>query len=89
MPRPRPAPELQPRLRFPHAGPDAFGPGKAELLRLVVVRRRDGHSALLALAEFDPACSARTGLLAPGETKGARWARRVSSVEIASLPAAP
>jgi len=26
-------PELQPRLRFPHAGPDAFGPGKAELLR--------------------------------------------------------
>lgn len=32
MPRP-PSPELQPRLRFPHAGPDAFGPGKAELLR--------------------------------------------------------
>lgn len=30
---PRPTPELQPRLRFPHAGPDAFGPGKAELLR--------------------------------------------------------
>lgn len=30
---PRPAPELQPRLRFPHSGPDAFGPGKAELLR--------------------------------------------------------
>jgi molybdate transport system regulatory protein len=30
---PRAAPELQPRLRFPHAGPDAFGPGKAELLR--------------------------------------------------------
>lgn len=30
---PRPPPELQPRLRFPHAGPDAFGPGKAELLR--------------------------------------------------------
>lgn len=30
---PRSAPELQPRLRFPHAGPDAFGPGKAELLR--------------------------------------------------------
>jgi molybdate transport system regulatory protein len=30
---PRRAPELQPRLRFPHAGPDAFGPGKAELLR--------------------------------------------------------
>lgn len=29
----RPAPELQPRLRFPHAGPAAFGPGKAELLR--------------------------------------------------------
>lgn len=24
---------LQPRLRFPHAGADAFGPGKAELLR--------------------------------------------------------
>jgi molybdate transport system regulatory protein len=30
---PKRAPELQPRLRFPHAGPDAFGPGKAELLR--------------------------------------------------------
>ena len=30
---PRSAPELQPRLRFPHAGADAFGPGKAELLR--------------------------------------------------------
>ena len=27
------APRLEPRLRFPHAGPDAFGPGKAELLR--------------------------------------------------------
>jgi molybdate transport system regulatory protein len=24
--------EFQPRLRFPHAGSDAFGPGKAELL---------------------------------------------------------
>ena len=30
---PRADPLLQPRLRFPHAGPDAFGPGKAELLR--------------------------------------------------------
>jgi molybdate transport system regulatory protein len=30
---PRPAPELQPRLRFPDGGTDAFGPGKAELLR--------------------------------------------------------
>ena len=30
---PRPAPELQPRLRFPDASADAFGPGKAELLR--------------------------------------------------------
>ena len=30
---PRPAPELQPRLRFPHPGAHAFGPGKAELLR--------------------------------------------------------
>ena len=30
---PRPAPQLQPRLRFPHDGPDAFGPGKADLLR--------------------------------------------------------
>ena len=30
---PRFTPQLQPRLRFPHAGPDAFGPGKAELLR--------------------------------------------------------
>lgn len=29
----RAAPDLQPRLRFPHAGPDAFGPGKADLLR--------------------------------------------------------
>ena len=26
-------PELEPRLRFPHSGADAFGPGKAELLR--------------------------------------------------------
>lgn len=26
-------PQLEPRLRFPHAGADAFGPGKAELLR--------------------------------------------------------
>ena len=32
-PMPRRAPELQPRLRFPHAGSGAFGPGKAELLR--------------------------------------------------------
>src|SRR5258707_10762150 len=30
---PRSSPELQPRLRFPHAGAEAFGPGKAELLR--------------------------------------------------------
>jgi molybdate transport system regulatory protein len=30
---PRTTPQLQPRLRFPHSGPDAFGPGKAELLR--------------------------------------------------------
>jgi len=30
---PTATPELQPRLRFPHSGPDAFGPGKAELLR--------------------------------------------------------
>lgn len=30
---PRITPELQPRLRFPHDGTDAFGPGKAELLR--------------------------------------------------------
>jgi molybdate transport system regulatory protein len=30
---PRPAPELQPRLRFPDDSPDAFGPGKAGLLR--------------------------------------------------------
>lgn len=28
-------PELQPRLRFPRGGPNAFGPGKAELLRLI------------------------------------------------------
>jgi molybdate transport system regulatory protein len=27
-----PVPILEPRLRFPHAGRDAFGPGKAELL---------------------------------------------------------
>ncbi|HWA85819.1 MAG TPA: hypothetical protein VG710_06330 [Opitutus sp.] len=26
-------PELEPRLRFPHGGPRAFGPGKAQLLR--------------------------------------------------------
>ena len=32
---PRSVPELQPRLRFPHAGADAFGPGKAGLLRLI------------------------------------------------------
>jgi molybdate transport system regulatory protein len=30
---PRSAPQLQPRLRFPGTGADAFGPGKAELLR--------------------------------------------------------
>jgi molybdate transport system regulatory protein len=30
---PRATPHLQPRLRFPDGGPDAFGPGKAELLR--------------------------------------------------------
>jgi molybdate transport system regulatory protein len=30
---PRTSPELQPRLRFPGGGVDAFGPGKAELLR--------------------------------------------------------
>mgnify|MGYP001606184481 FL=1 len=29
----RATPQLQPRLRFPDAGSDAFGPGKAELLR--------------------------------------------------------
>lgn len=29
----RSTPVLQPRLRFPHAGVDAFGPGKADLLR--------------------------------------------------------
>lgn len=29
----RATPDLQPRLRFPHSGADAFGPGKAELLR--------------------------------------------------------
>ncbi len=29
------APTLEPRLRFPHDGPDAFGPGKAELLRQI------------------------------------------------------
>ena len=28
-------PEFQPRLRFPHTGPDAFGPGKAELLGFI------------------------------------------------------
>ena len=30
---PRATPELQPRLRFPNASAEAFGPGKAELLR--------------------------------------------------------
>jgi len=28
-------PQLQPRLRFPHAESDAFGPGKARLLQLI------------------------------------------------------
>jgi hypothetical protein len=28
-----PRPALQPRLRFPDAGPAAFDPGKAKLLR--------------------------------------------------------
>ncbi len=32
---PRNKRELQPRLRFPSAGPKAFGPGKAELLRRI------------------------------------------------------
>jgi len=27
--------EFQPRLRFPHAGPNAFGPGKADLLGFI------------------------------------------------------
>lgn len=30
---PRSVPQLQPRLRFPNGSADAFGPGKAELLR--------------------------------------------------------
>lgn len=30
---PKTDPQLQPRLRFPHSGSGAFGPGKAELLR--------------------------------------------------------
>jgi molybdenum-dependent DNA-binding transcriptional regulator ModE len=29
---PHTAPAFAPRLRFPHAGPNAFGPGKAERL---------------------------------------------------------
>lgn len=32
---PKPAPQLQPRLRFPHGDTGAFGPGKAELLQLI------------------------------------------------------
>lgn len=31
------APILEPRLRFPNAGPRAFGPGKAVLLRHIAV----------------------------------------------------
>lgn len=27
--------EFRPRLRFPHAGPNAFGPGKADLLGFI------------------------------------------------------
>lgn len=32
---PRHAPTLEPLLRFPHSGPGAFSPGKAELLRRI------------------------------------------------------
>ena len=32
---PRAVPQLQPRLRFPDDGPEAFGPGKADLLRQI------------------------------------------------------
>jgi len=35
MPSAKPKKELQPRLRFPGAGPKAFGPGKADLLRQI------------------------------------------------------
>jgi molybdate transport system regulatory protein len=46
---PRSAPELQPRLRFPDDGPDAFGPGKAELLRHIAAT----GSIRTAAAEMD------------------------------------
>jgi len=42
---PRSVPELQPRLRFPHVGPDAFGPGKAELLRHIAATGSISESA--------------------------------------------
>ena len=45
----RSVPELQPRLRFPHAGSDAFGPGKAELLRHIAAT----GSILTAARELD------------------------------------
>ncbi|HWA08740.1 MAG TPA: LysR family transcriptional regulator [Opitutaceae bacterium] len=41
----RPVPQLQPRLRFPDAGPDAFGPGKAELLRHIAATGSIAESA--------------------------------------------
>lgn len=72
----------------------------------VLVRGRDGYAVLFALAEFDPAFSARTILLAdridglplpekaaplqviaPGDRRGARWARMVTAIEIVSVPA--
>ena len=34
---PPPEPKLEPRLRFPNASAEAFGPGKAELLRHIAV----------------------------------------------------
>ena len=45
---PRPAFQLQPRLRFPDSGPEAFGPGKAELLRRIAA----GGSIAAAAAEL-------------------------------------
>lgn len=38
-------PQLEPRLRFPHAGVSAFGPGKAELLHFIAATGSIARSA--------------------------------------------
>lgn len=78
------------------------------LATAVVARAIDGYTVVFALAEFDPAFSSRTLLLAdaedgkplpahtaplkliaPGDTKAARWARQITSLELISLGDAP